>query len=45
MESATLSKSAIDNIITEINLLKVLNHEHIVEMKDFFWDDGYSIVL
>ncbi|XP_062550588.1 serine/threonine-protein kinase ULK3 [Armigeres subalbatus] len=35
----SLSKTAVDNIVTEISLLKKLKHVHIVEMKDFFWDD------
>lgn len=39
MDKTTLSKSSIDNIITEIKLLKILKHEHVVEMRDFFWDD------
>lgn len=30
---------AVDNIITEISLLKKLKHQHIVEMKDFLWDE------
>lgn len=37
----TLSGSAVDNIITEIKLLKTLKHDHIVEMIDFLWDDKY----
>jgi serine/threonine-protein kinase ULK/ATG1 len=41
VDKGTLSKSAIDNLVTEIKLLNVLKHEHIVEMKDFFWDEGY----
>ncbi|XP_074107124.1 unc-51 like kinase 3 homolog Aduk isoform X3 [Cotesia typhae] len=45
VDSSTLSKSAIDNLITEINLLKVLKHEHIVEMKDFFGAKGSRIYI
>ncbi|XP_008552813.1 serine/threonine-protein kinase ULK3 [Microplitis demolitor] len=45
VDSSTLSKSAIDNLITEINLLKVLKHEHIVEMKDFFWGEGQIYIV
>ncbi|XP_046427367.1 serine/threonine-protein kinase ULK3 isoform X1 [Neodiprion virginianus] len=45
MDKSTLSKSAIENIITEIRLLKILKHEHIVEMKDFFWDDRYIYIV
>lgn len=39
VDKSKLSKTAVDNIITEIRLLKTLKHEHIVEMKDFLWDD------
>ncbi|KAJ8669070.1 hypothetical protein QAD02_000329 [Eretmocerus hayati] len=45
VDKSTLSKSAIDNLITEINLLKILNHEHIVQMRDFFWDEGYIYIV
>ncbi|KAG8228580.1 hypothetical protein J437_LFUL009285 [Ladona fulva] len=38
VEKTKLLGSAIDNIITEITLLKKLKHDHIVEMKDFSWD-------
>ncbi|XP_066602645.1 serine/threonine-protein kinase ULK3 [Prorops nasuta] len=45
VDKKSLSKSAVDNIVTEINLLKVLNHDHIVEMKDFFWDEGHIYIV
>lgn len=48
MDKGSLSKSAVDNLVTEIKLLNVLKHEHIVEMKDFFWDEGFveaSIII
>ena len=41
VEKKQLSGAAVDNIITEITLLKVLKHEYIVEMKDFQWDDRF----
>lgn len=41
VDKGSLSKSAVDNLVTEIKLLNVLKHEHIVEMKDFFWDEGF----
>ena len=37
-----LSPTTIDNLITEISLLKKLKHPHIVEMKDFLWDDKWA---
>ncbi|XP_058840150.1 serine/threonine-protein kinase ULK3-like, partial [Topomyia yanbarensis] len=45
VEKASLSKSAVDNIITEISLLKKLKHPHIVEMKDFLWDDRFIYIV
>ncbi|XP_067203282.1 serine/threonine-protein kinase ULK3 isoform X2 [Linepithema humile] len=45
VDKGTLSKSAIDNLLTEIKLLNVLKHEHIVEMKDFFWDEGNIYIV
>lgn len=41
VDKGSLSKSAVNNLVTEIKLLNVLKHEHIVEMKDFFWDEGF----
>ncbi|KPJ14986.1 Serine/threonine-protein kinase ULK3 [Papilio machaon] len=35
------SGAAVDNLITEIRLLKTLTHPHIVNMKQFTWDDRY----
>ncbi|RVE42062.1 hypothetical protein evm_013291 [Chilo suppressalis] len=34
------SGTAVDNLITEIRLLKTLTHPHIVHMKHFTWDDS-----
>ncbi|XP_015120414.1 serine/threonine-protein kinase ULK3 [Diachasma alloeum] len=45
VDSTTLSKSAIDNLLTEINLLKILKHENIVSMKDFFWHEGRIYIV
>ncbi|XP_053693406.1 serine/threonine-protein kinase ULK3 [Sabethes cyaneus] len=45
VEKASLSKSAVDNIITEISLLKKLKHQHIVEMKDFLWDERFIYIV
>ena len=34
----TLSKNSGENLIREIEILKGINHEHIVQLKDFHWD-------
>lgn len=45
VEKKQLSGAAVDNIITEITLLKMLKHEYIVEMKDFQWNDRYIFII
>jgi len=40
-----LSRSARDNIITEISLLKKLKHRFIVELIDFHWDDKFIYIV
>ncbi|XP_043527661.1 serine/threonine-protein kinase ULK3 isoform X1 [Frieseomelitta varia] len=45
VDKSSLSKSAVDNIVTEIYLLKILRHENIVEMRDFFWDEGHIYIV
>uniref|UniRef100_A0A6B2EG62 Serine/threonine-protein kinase ULK3 n=1 Tax=Phlebotomus kandelakii TaxID=1109342 RepID=A0A6B2EG62_9DIPT len=39
VEKSQLAGSSLENIITEIRLLKRLKHQHIVEMHDFLCDD------
>ncbi|KAL0858272.1 hypothetical protein ABMA27_012176 [Loxostege sticticalis] len=39
------SGSAVDNLITEIRLLKTLTHPHIVHMKHFTWDDRNIYII
>jgi serine/threonine-protein kinase ULK/ATG1 len=39
VEKAKLSSATIDNLITEISLLKKVKHPNIVEMRDFLWDN------
>ncbi|XP_046822730.1 serine/threonine-protein kinase ULK3 isoform X1 [Vespa crabro] len=36
VNTSELSNSAINNLMTEISVLKILNHEHIIKMKEFF---------
>lgn len=35
IQKCSLSKAATENLLTEIELLKKLDHEHIVKLKDF----------
>ena len=35
IQKSSLSKTATENLLTEIELLKKLDHEHIVKLKDF----------
>ncbi|XP_075989809.1 serine/threonine-protein kinase ULK3-like [Anticarsia gemmatalis] len=39
------SGSAVDNLITEIRLLKTLTHPHIVHMHNFTWDDKNIYII
>ncbi|KAL8196943.1 UNVERIFIED_CONTAM: Serine/threonine-protein kinase ulk3 [Gekko kuhli] len=34
----TLNKASVENLLTEIEILKTIRHPHIVELKDFQWD-------
>ena len=40
-----LCKAEVDNIVTEISLMKRFKHPHIVEMKDFAWDANYIYII
>ena len=44
VRKSNLSKPEIDNIVTEISLLKKLKHDFIVEMIDFSWDNNYIYI-
>ncbi len=41
VEKDKLSKAAVENLLVEIGMLKKLRHPHVVQMKDFRWDDQY----
>ncbi|XP_067619445.1 serine/threonine-protein kinase ULK3 isoform X2 [Eurosta solidaginis] len=45
VEMATLSSSSRENLITEIRLLRSLNHKYIVTLEDFFWDEKNIYIL
>ena len=40
IERRRLCKSSTDNLIREIGILKGINHEHIVQLRDFQWDNN-----
>ncbi|XP_042909884.1 serine/threonine-protein kinase ULK3 isoform X2 [Parasteatoda tepidariorum] len=42
---STVTKAAVDNIITEISILKKVKHENIVELKDFQWDSTHIYLI
>ena len=39
IKRSSLSKNSSENLLREIEILKSLDHEHIVKLKDFQWDD------
>lgn len=41
----SLNKISTENLLTEIELLKTLKHEHIVQLKDFEWDKHYIYLI
>lgn len=45
VEKNKLSPSGVENIITEIRMLKMLHHKNIVQMKEFQWDDRYIYIV
>ncbi|KAL7640727.1 UNVERIFIED_CONTAM: hypothetical protein RMT77_009002 [Armadillidium vulgare] len=40
-----LSKAALNNLISEIEILKSLCHANIVKLKDFCWDDTHVFII
>ncbi|KAM8972216.1 serine/threonine-protein kinase ULK3 [Pelodytes ibericus] len=41
----TLNKTSVENLLTEIEILKTVHHPHILELKDFQWDRDYIFVI
>lgn len=41
----SLGKSAVENLFTEIKLLKELDHYHVVKLKDFEWNSEYLFLI
>lgn len=42
---SSLNKASTENLLTEIELLKNLKHQHIVELKDFLWDSKHIFLV
>uniref|UniRef100_A0A8D2KT87 Serine/threonine-protein kinase ULK3 n=1 Tax=Varanus komodoensis TaxID=61221 RepID=A0A8D2KT87_VARKO len=40
-----LNKASVENLLTEIEILKTVRHPHIVELKDFQWDKEYIYLI
>ncbi|XP_013926400.1 PREDICTED: serine/threonine-protein kinase ULK3 [Thamnophis sirtalis] len=40
-----LNKASVENLLTEIEILKNIRHPHIVELKDFQWDKEYIYLI
>lgn len=45
VEKAKLSVRGKDDIVNEIKVMKMLKHKHIVEMKDFRWDEKNIYII
>ena len=42
---ASLTKSACDNIISEISILKSIRHKHVVQLLNFFHDSTFIYLI
>lgn len=45
VRKASLNNVSKENLLTEIELLKTLKHDHIVQLKDFTWDENYIYLI
>ncbi|NWU66423.1 ULK3 kinase, partial [Pterocles burchelli] len=41
----SLNRASVENLLTEIEILKTIRHPHIVELKDFQWDSDYIYLI
>uniref|UniRef100_A0A8C3F5M3 non-specific serine/threonine protein kinase n=1 Tax=Chrysemys picta bellii TaxID=8478 RepID=A0A8C3F5M3_CHRPI len=42
----SLNRASVENLLTEIEILKTIRHPHIVELKDFQWDsDNIYLIM
>ncbi|KAL1139383.1 hypothetical protein AAG570_006367 [Ranatra chinensis] len=45
VEKSKLSASGLENILTEIQMMKLMHHEFIVEMREFQWDEKFIYII
>lgn len=45
IQMSTLSKKSKENLINEINILKQIDHPHVVSMRNFTWDRNYIYLI
>ncbi|NWY03413.1 ULK3 kinase, partial [Nothoprocta ornata] len=41
----SLNRASVENLLTEIEILKAVRHPHIVELKDFQWDSSHIYLI
>ncbi|XP_009076465.1 PREDICTED: LOW QUALITY PROTEIN: serine/threonine-protein kinase ULK3 [Acanthisitta chloris] len=41
----SLNRASVENLLTEIEILKGIRHPHIVELKDFQWDNDHIYLI
>lgn len=41
----SLNSISKENLLTEIEVLKTLKHRHIIQLKDFMWDENYVYLI
>ncbi|KAM4660385.1 serine/threonine-protein kinase ULK3 isoform 2-T3 [Amazona ochrocephala] len=41
----SLNRASVENLLTEIEILKAIRHPHIVELKDFQWDSDHIYLI
>ncbi|KAG8440303.1 hypothetical protein GDO86_006168 [Hymenochirus boettgeri] len=41
----SLNKASVENLLTEIEILKTVHHSHILELKDFQWDQDHIYLI
>ncbi|XP_076800157.1 serine/threonine-protein kinase ULK3-like isoform X3 [Clavelina lepadiformis] len=45
IQKATLNRTSIENLLVEIEILKQIKHEHVVQLLDFRWDNSYIYLI